>query len=408
MKTTRVLTLIATVIAVCALVQATAWAGGIDLYEITTPDVGLASAGYAAGSQDASTLYKNPAGMSFLNEAQLQASLQVLYGNVQFSENSQTTVAGGNGNNAVGTLPGASVFITYPVTQKLSVGFGTFSYFGLSEDYGDSWAGRYYAEKGTLVGVSLMPAASFKVNDWLSIGAGLNAMYGYLDTQVALRQTDVVGDGQMKLNDNTWGFGGNGGILIQPRSGTRIGVNYLSQVKLDFQAKPSFSNLGPILSGILANPQTLDLGVTVPQSVMGGIYQELNDKWALMADVGWQNWSRFGEVSVGYDPAQSGLTAQLHYEDTWHGAIGARYRATDHWSFTGGVAYDTSAVSDANRTVTLPMGKVYRFGVGAYWRVSQSVDLGAAYELAWSGDLPVTQSSVYRGTVSGTYNNLCL
>src|SRR6516225_2337328 len=102
MKTTRVLTLIATVIAVCALVQATAWAGGIDLYEITTPDVGPASAGYAAGSQDASTLYKNPAGMSFLNEAQLQASLQVLYGNVQFSENSQTTVAGGNGNHAVG------------------------------------------------------------------------------------------------------------------------------------------------------------------------------------------------------------------------------------------------------------------------------------------------------------------
>ncbi len=33
----------------------------------------------------------------------------------------------GNGENAIGALPGASMFIAYPVTKKLTVGFGTFS-----------------------------------------------------------------------------------------------------------------------------------------------------------------------------------------------------------------------------------------------------------------------------------------
>jgi long-chain fatty acid transport protein len=419
MKRTKILALIGSLLVAVAFVTPSALAGGIDLYEISAPDVGLASAGYAAGAQDASTLFKNPAGMSLLNGAQVESSLQVLYGNAHFSGNSKTTTAGGNGDNAIGALPGASLFITYPVTEKLTVGFGTFSYFGLSENYGNDWAGRYYIQKATLLGMSLMPAASFKVNDWLSVGGGLNVMYGYLDAQTAVRTSifnpSPSNDGQMKLKDEEWGFGGNAGIMIQPRPGTRIGVNYLSEVKLNFSAKPSFSGVNGTALGLLPvfkNPPQLNLGMTVPQSVMVGVYQDLNKQWAVMADVGWQNWSRFGEVGVGVD-SSTGLiadakptTINLHYDDTWHGAIGAQYKASEQWQFTGGFAYDTSAVSDANRTVTLPMGESYRFGLGTLWKYSKSLDLEAAYELAWSGDMPVTQTSTYRGTVSGTYDNV--
>jgi long-chain fatty acid transport protein len=411
MKFTKRLVLLGSTLVVIAFVTPSALAGGISLYEIATPDVGLASAGYAARAQDASTLFKNPAGMSLLDGAQAQAGLQVLYGDVKFSNNGSKTspfLGSDNGGNAIGALPGASLFITYPVTEKLTVGFGTFSYFGLAEDYGDNWVGRYYVQKATLLGMSLMPAASFKVTDWLSVGGGLNAMYGYLDTQVAIR-TLAPGDGQMTLKDETWGFGGNAGILIQPREGTRVGAAYVSPVKLNFKDKPSFSNLGP-LGGLplFTSPPQLDLGMTVPQSVMVGIFQQLNAQWALMADVGWQNWSRFGQVDIGYDTANPGsLTTQLHYDDTWHGAIGAQYQASEQWQFTGGFAYDTSAVSDANRTVTLPMGAAYRFGLGTLWKFSKSLDLGAAYQFMWCGDMPVNQGSplAYRGQVSGSYNN---
>lgn len=60
-------------------------ASGLQLYEIATPDVGLASAGWAARAQDASTLFKNPAGMSLLDGATLQTGLQLTYGDVAFS-----------------------------------------------------------------------------------------------------------------------------------------------------------------------------------------------------------------------------------------------------------------------------------------------------------------------------------
>ena len=409
MKRNTKLTIIGSALACGAALSTTVHGGGIELYEIATPDVGLASAGYAARAQDASTVFKNPAGMSLLPGSQFQGGLQLTYGSVSFSPDSSTSAFLGNdgGGNAVGALPAGGLFFTHQLSDRFAVGFGTFSYFGLATSYDDNWVGRYYIQEGALLGMSLMPAASFKATDWLSVGAGLNAMYGYLDEKLAIR-TAVPGDGQMKLKDETWGFGANAGVMIEPRQGTRIGVTYLSPVKLDFQATPSFSNLGGFAAGkpIFANPSQLDLGMTVPQSVMLSGYHELDAKWALMANVGWQNWSQFGKVDVGVDSANpTSLTANLNYQDTWHGAIGAQYRASEKWLLSGGVAYDSSAVSDSNRTLSVPMGQAYRIGLGAQWQVSEKVNLGAAYEFLWAGDMPVTQNSAYRGNVSGGFND---
>jgi len=393
-----------------ALFTTDGFSGGIALYEITTPDVGLAAAGYAARAQDASTVYRNPAGMSLLEGSQFQGGLQLVYGSVEFSQDSNTgpLLAGSpNGGNAVGALPAGGLFFTHALSERFSVGFGTLSYFGLASQYDDGWVGRYYVDKGTLLGMSLMPAASFKATDWLSFGAGLNAMYGYMDTEVGVRTPLATGDGRMAVKDEVWGFGANVGVMIKVSEKTRFGATYLSPVKLDFADTPTFSNVGAFGGALLANPPELDLGVTVPQSVMVSGYHELSAKWALLANVGWQNWAQFGKVDIGVNSATpSTLTADLDYRDTWHGALGTQFRPSENWVLSGGVAYDSSPVSDEDRTLSLPVGEAYRFGVGAQWQVSRAIHLGAACELLWAGDLPVTQdSSAYQGLVSGGYND---
>jgi long-subunit fatty acid transport protein len=80
MNRNTAVTLAATALASGALVSLSAQAGGIALYEIGTPDIGLASAGYASRVQDASTVFRNPAGMSVLEGAQLQVGAQLTYG----------------------------------------------------------------------------------------------------------------------------------------------------------------------------------------------------------------------------------------------------------------------------------------------------------------------------------------
>lgn len=407
MKKCCLLTSAAGALACCATIPQSAQAGGIQLYEIVTPDVGLASAGYAARADDASTLFKNPAGMSRLEGTQFQGGLQALYGSVSFTPDGNTSrrLGSDDGDNAMGWLPAGSSFVVLPLGEKWRAGFGALSYFGLAEKYNDSWVGRYFVEESALLGISFTPSVSYEMTDWLAVGAGLNAMYGYLDTEVAVN--NLVGtDGKLSLLDRTWGFGGYAGVLAKAGEKTRLGLTYLSALDLDFSDTPAFTGLGPGLSGILTNPSELDLGITVPQSVMLSGCHQLTEKWTLLANVGWQDWSEFGYVQAGVE-ATGATTLNLQFDDSYHGALGAQFRASAQWLLSAGVAYDSSAVADENRTVTLPMGEAWRFGLGAQYQVSRAINLGAAYTFIWAGDMSVDQGDdvSLRGRVSGSYDD---
>lgn len=389
-----------------------AWAGGIMLYQFGSPDVGLAAAGYAARAQDAATVFTNPAGMSRLEKSQFLGGLQALYGNVEFSPNSDTTVPGSDGGVAVGWMPGGSLFVVQKLNPDWSIGFGVLSYFGLSQSFDDNWVGRYYVQKSTLIGLTLTPAVSYRVNDWLFIGAGLNLMYGILDDQVAINNiSDARPDGQLKYDDNRWGYGANLGILVEPKPGKRFGLTYLSEVALDFSAVPEFSGLGPGLEALLKSrgltTSSLDLSMTVPQMVMFSAYHEIDQKWAVMGNVGWQNWSRFGKVEVGIHSSNpTNLTLDNDYNDTWHVALGAQYRYSPVWMFSTGVSYDSSAVDDDKRSVTVPMGEVVSFALGAQYAIKPNLTFGAAYSFAWVGDMPVNQErGPLAGRVAGSFKN---
>jgi long-chain fatty acid transport protein len=249
-----------------------------------------------------------------------------------------------------------------------------------------------------------MPTVAYKFTDWLSVGAGLNVMYGYLKGQVAVNNiAPGLPDGQLEYKDEAWGFGANLGVLIEPVKGTRLGVTYLSQVELDFKDSPRFTNLGPGMTAALNRTgllnASLDLGMTLPNRVMFGVHQDLGKGWALMLDVNWEQWSQFGKVEVGIDSANPvSLTKTVDYNDTWHIAVGAQYRPSERWVLSGGFAYDSSMMDDQDRTVATPVGETYRFGLGVQYAIQKNLQLGLAYEFAWSGNLSVNQ---FRGPAAG-------
>ena len=387
------------------------FAGGITLYELNSRSVGLASAGWAASAQDATTLFKNPAGMSLLSNSQLLISGQLLYGNVGLRLDSNTTVSGNNGGNPVGALPGGGVFFVYGVDTDLKFGLGAFSYFGLGQKFDEEWVGRYYLKEATLIGQTIMPSVSYRLSEQVSVGAGLNAMYGIFDQKIGVNNGGQQPDGQLKLNDHTWGFGADVGVLAEVSKGTRFGITYLSPVSLGFNTIPEFSGLRPAFETILQNKgltnKSLDLTMKVPQSLMLSGYHEIDDKWAIMGNIGWQNWTQFGEIDVTVaSDTPSTLTFNRSYKDTWHVAAGAQVQVSPEWLLTGGLAYDGSMVEDTDRTVDVAVGAAFRIGAGAHWQVNVPIRLGFAYELVWSGDLPVDQ---YRGPlagrVSGAFDN---
>jgi len=401
---------LATVVMILALANESK-AGGLFLSEFGTEDVALAGAGWAARAQDASTLFKNPAGMSRLEGNQFQGGLQLLYFQGSFSPE-VAQHGGGGGGNPVGVLPGASAFYVHSLGKDFKVGLGMLQNFGLALGYDDGWAGRYYVKQTALVGVTFAPVASYRVNEQISIGGGPNIMVGYLkyNTNINNLLPPGIGDGQVEVKDTTVGVGGQFGVLYEPKKGSRIGVTYYSQIKLNFSDTPAFSNLGTIGSVLQNNGllnQRIDLGFTVPQRVILSGYHELTDRLAVMGNFGWDNWSQFGMVEVGVvsDTTRS-LTTVSNYKDTYHVAIGGQYRLNPEWLLNGGFAYDSSMVSAANRTFALPTGATYKFGMGANWLMSPKIKLGFSYELAYVGDMSVSQNrGPLAGQVSGEFKN---
>jgi long-chain fatty acid transport protein len=268
-----------------------------------------------------------------------------------------------------------------------------------------------------LVGVSVMPSIAYRVNDKLSLGAGINGMYGMFDQRVAINNAvPSLGDGRLEIDDDTWGWGGNVGVLYEPTPGTRLGLTYTSEIDLDFSGQAQFSGIGPILSALLQSRGLLDanvdVGAKVPQQVMGSVYTEIDDRWALLGNVGWQDWSEFSEVEIGIDNTQDpvSLTNPLSFDDTWHVAVGAQYRASDQWKVNVGLAYD-SGFQDSNDVSPLfPVNSAWRFGVGGERQASESFKWGFTTALLYGGNMDVDKRSPLppalggRGDLVGSYD----
>jgi long-chain fatty acid transport protein len=407
----KVMLAMATVVVILALADASE-AGGLFLTEIGTEDVALAGAGWAARALDASTLFKNPAGMSLLEGNQFQGGLQALYFQSSGFSGTNTPFGGNGGGNPVGVLPGASGFYVHSLSKDFKVGLGVLSNFGLGLKEDQGYVGRYYVKQATLMGITFAPVASYRVNEYISVGGGPNIMVAYLKSTANINNLlpPGAGDGQVYLSDTTVGVGGQVGVLLEPQKGTRIGVTYYSPIKLDFSSTPTFSNLGTIGTALQNNGvlnRRVDLGISVPQHVIVSGYHDLSDRWAVMGDFGWENWSQFGSIDVSVvSNTTNSLTTATKYDDTYHVGVGTQYRLNPEWLLNGGFAYDSSMVSAANRQLALPVGATYRFGMGANYLMSPNVKLGFSYELGYIGDMSINQNrGPLAGQVSGQFQN---
>ncbi len=377
-----------------------AQAAGLWLYEVATPDMGTASAGRAATADNAATAGANPAGMTRLNRSELLVGIQPLYVNAKFdAETSQ--FGGGDGGNAGGWVPTASINYVHNLSEDLKLGISAGSYFGLGLDYGSNWGGRYYVTEAELLTFAINPSLGYRINDKLSVGAGIDLVYSELTQKAAINNPGPgVADGELKLEDDDVGYGFNLGVLLEPVDGTRFGITYRSKVNIEYKDTVSLKGLGLVLGAIFTGDQKVDLKMNVPQAVMLSAYHELDDRLAIVGNLGWQDWSEFGKSDIVIKSASGNtkLTQDRNFDDTWHAAIGVRYRLSTPWMLMTGFAYDSSPVDDDDRTVDLPVDRQLRYAFGAQYEQSRDLTISASYELLDAGAAKIDQN---RGPLAG-------
>jgi long-chain fatty acid transport protein len=386
-------------------------AGGLYIAEQSSgANIGYGGISFNARANDAGTVFANPAGMSRFDKPETLLSGTLLYLKANFNENEDNTISAGSGGPTE-LVPLASGAYIRPLNDKWTFGVSAHNYFGLLLNWGSRWSGRYVVNQAILIAPQLQPTLSYKLNDAWSVGAGLALTLGYLKDKKSVATLGPAGDKKFKYRDQDFAVQPNLGVMFEPSDKTRVGLRYLFETDLDFSDDPALTDGDGNDSG---NNDKLDIGMTMPQQIELSGWQRVSEKWAVLADVNWEDWSRFGELNIGIvDETGSGpegsKTVRIATEDTWHVGIGAEYQHTAKLMYTMGASWDSSWQRDKNRTAMIPIGTVYRIGGGLKYKKTENVTLGGGLSLFYEGDLPVAPvDNPIEGTFAGQYSNVYL
>jgi len=376
-----------------AFIAAPAWAGGLYINEFATPSLGTAGAGAQAWADNASTAFFNPAGMTRLDGKELMIGAGLLYADVKFDPAPDTPVAGGDGGSAGGFAPLLNAFYVHSLSDDLKFGVDLISISAAVLEYDDNWSGRYQNQNLNIFTITLHPSLAYRVNDWFSIGGGVGFVYGAMEMELAVPKPGP-GDGKATIDGDDLEYSFNLSAMFELSDRTRLGVVYWSEVDFNFAGDAEIQPLG-LQVGV-------DTSLPLVQWARTAIYHELNDRFALLGTVGWEDWSELENVNLSTAGGSAALPK--NWKDTYHFAGGIHYRLSKPWLLQFGIAYDTSPVDTEDRTADMPIDRQIRYTIGAQYEKSQTLTIGGAFEYADLGDGKINNSSPLNG-LKGSYKN---
>jgi long-chain fatty acid transport protein len=407
---------------ICAVLSifATGGAGaalgaGFYIQEQNAAGVGRAQAGNGAVADDASTVYYNPAGLTELDGMQVTGGIDVVVPDATMVNSGSTNRSLGTRQAAVpasggpsGNPGSASVipdfYTSVPLTQDLTFGFGVTAPFGFASKYPSDWFGRYDSIDSFVETFDFQPTLAWKVNEHVSIGAGLDEQYAYVKLRNALPNAFAAGgpspatDGRLTLTGHNWATGFTVGILLKPTAETRFGLTYRYGIKHDIPGAVTFSGLAgslALLNGQLPGSAALDL----PDVMTASVLHKLTAELTLLGDFDYYTWSNFKEIRINLTTSNPLVTNPLltteNYRDTFSVALGAEYQLTEPLKLRAGVKFDQTPTVDLYRDTRVPDGDRYWLSFGVNYKLSEAVALDASYAHIFVDNAPINVTRAF-------------
>ncbi|UCD32976.1 MAG: outer membrane protein transport protein [Desulfobacterales bacterium] len=365
-------------------------AAGFYLSEVGTPgSLGTAGVANPVNNFAADSSWTNPAGMTGVQEDQILAGLTFLLPKVEF-EASVAEAGGSNGGNG-GEIAGIpSFFFVKKMSDRMRLGFSVVAPIGGGADFGSDFVGRYGAYKIELAALSFSPAVAYKVNDKLSLGAGISIIYTFFNQEIAINLPDPLADGTLKMDDlDDWGYQPFLGLTYEINDKNLIGLVYRAEADTDLEGDLKFSNV-PVSPTI----NSLDISWKNPQWIEVGFRHTLENGLMLALNAGWQEWSAFSENRLTIDPANIDTNPTVilnrNFDNTWHAGI-ALGHISENRGWSVGFSYDSSPVEDEHRTIDLAFDEQYKFSGSYGWKKSEKLSFALGGTLVYFGEGKVDQ-----------------
>lgn len=403
---------------VLGLCSTQAGAAGFQLLEQNASGLGNAYAGSAALGENASTVFYNPAAMTLLAPRAVSGGLAAIRPSFKFSDDGSSVGAlagrgdGGDAGNW-GYVPNG--YLSWQLQPDLWIGLGLGAPFGLRTDYQRPWLGSAHSDYFEIKTLNINPSIAWKINDFVSLGAGLNwqrfeAEYkraaGILSPVLA--NTELT----LKLDDDSWGW--NAGALFTLSPQTRVGLSYRSRIGYDLSGDIKAD--GPSAALNAAASSDAKARLMLPDTWILSLVHDFDARWTLLADVSRTGWGSIQRIDIKRDSGPlAGSTAQTletDFRDAWRVALGVNYRYAEDLTLKFGTAWDQTPVRGASeRLVSLPDNNRLWLSAGVQWKPNpdSAVDFGVAHLFVNDARIDNDQSSgqgvAAKGRIKGDYED---
>ncbi|MDL2221281.1 outer membrane protein transport protein [Parabacteroides sp. OttesenSCG-928-N08] len=422
-------------VSICLLSTVYAAAEGYQVNSQSTKQGAMGHVGTAM-KLGAESMHFNPAGLAFMDKTiDLSAGVFGIFSNVEYSN------ATGYKHEADNKASTPLYFYGgFKIYDNLAAGVSVTNPYGSAMNWGVNWAGSGLIQDISLKAFSIQPTVSWKIMDRLSIGAGLQLVFGdfalsrALLPAGALNGLSALGNAQVNAivdkykdmaaasvtlaGDAGLKFGFNVGAMFDISEQFTVGVSYRSKIEMEVpegKAEMNYVNETE-LKGMLdmVNPYLGDNAIVIPPLDKGtfsaalplpsnfcvGLNYKPTARWQVSGEVQFVGWGAYKDLNVQFTQEALGdyysLKAKKDYKNTRIYRLGAQFAATQRFDLRLGAYVDESPVKTDYLNPETPSMTKLGMTAGFSFRPldNWSVDLGLAYITGFGrdGSYPISEN----------------
>jgi len=410
-----------TVILGCAYMAQAVGSGGYTNQVVDSKALSLGNA-FTALADNPSALFFNPAGLAGIGS---QATVGIA---PTFSKTDYQPAGGGSGestDNDPALVP--NLFATHQLNDKIGLGVGVFSPFGLETHWSNTGSLRYVATDSRLTVVQMSAGIGYRPMPSLSIGAG--AVYAQVDANLQSQMNLTAlnsflagslvpsADGVKTLEGDGGALGYTAGVLFNPAEKVRLGLSYRSAfhvtVKGDTKLEGLSANSAGLFGGTNYQTQT-ETRVVLPESLTFGAAANVTEKLLVSADAEWVNYARVKSTAFSFsetDANRAGILNQGNpvprdWDATWNVGLGAQYTLNERWAPRAGYFYYPEAIPEATWDPSTPESERHGITLGLGFNQGPvTVDFAYNYILFIDRSISNQVGATSLATVNGEYSS---
>ena len=303
-------------------------AAGFQLNSQSATGLGRAFAGDAVIADNASVMARNAAAMALFDKTAVSLGVNFLKTDISISDGVYTgpTAPSGTSSNyddAGGVSVSPNIHVIFPINDKFAIGANLYSNFGTRTDFDDSFTGSEFGGLTDVKSLNLGLAASYRINQQWSVGAGIDIIYGVGE----LKRTLDIGVAEITaLDADVDGFavGFNLGAVFELNKNNRFGLSYHYSPELEVEGDVTRNN-------VTTENDSLYLGLP-DMAEFSGYHRITDTKYAVHYSVQWIGWSSFDTL----ESDATGTVSTYKWKDTMHFSIGGTYYLNETWTLRTG------------------------------------------------------------------------